>query len=113
MGLGDAQRRGWNAAGTLAYDVRENRLLYEEAQVTYNTDCCGFSAQYRRINVGLRDETQLFISFQFIQLFVYLEVVIIWYWMQRRSPLYERRAELAPGPSRSDSSCVDNLELFC
>ena len=36
-----------------------------------------------------------------------------WYWMQRRSPLYERRAELALGPSRSDSSSVDNLELFC
>jgi len=35
-----------------------------------------------------------------------------WYWMQCRSPLYERRAELAPGPPRSDSSCVDNSELF-
>jgi LPS-assembly protein len=63
LGLGNAQRRGWNAAGTVAYDVREQKLLYEEAQVTFNTDCCGFSAQYRRINVGLRDETQLFISF--------------------------------------------------
>jgi LPS-assembly protein len=63
LGLGDAQRRGWNTAGTVAYDVRQNKLLYEEAQVTYNTDCCGFSAQYRRINVGLRDETQLFIAF--------------------------------------------------
>jgi LPS-assembly protein len=63
LGLGNAQHRGWNAAGTVAYDVREAKLLYEEAQVTYNTDCCGFSAQYRRINVGLRDETQLFIAF--------------------------------------------------
>jgi len=63
LGLGDPQHRGWNAAGSVAYDVRQNKALYETAQITYNTDCCGFSAEYRRINVGLRDETQFFVAF--------------------------------------------------
>ena len=27
-------------------------------QVTYNTDCCGFSVEYHRYNVGIRDEGQ-------------------------------------------------------
>jgi len=63
VGLGDSQHRGWSAASSVAYDVRQDKLLYETLQVTYNTDCCGFSAEYRRINVGLRDETQFFVAF--------------------------------------------------
>jgi LPS-assembly protein len=63
VGFGDPQRRGWNAATSVAYDVRKNYLQYMTTQVTYNTDCCGLSAEYRRLNAGVRDETQIYISF--------------------------------------------------
>ncbi len=63
VGFGDPQHRGWNAATTVAYDVVENYLQYMVAQVTYNTDCCGLSFEYRRFHAGLRDESQYYISF--------------------------------------------------
>ncbi len=63
VGFGDPQHRGWNAATSVAYDVRQNQLLYMTTQVTYNTDCCGLSLEYRRLNAGVRDETQFYISF--------------------------------------------------
>lgn len=63
VGFGDPQHRGWNAATSVAYDVKQNYLQYMTTQVTYNTDCCGLSVEYRRINAGLRDETQFYISF--------------------------------------------------
>jgi len=31
--------------------------------VTYNTDCCGISVEYRRFNVGVRDDTEYRIAF--------------------------------------------------
>jgi len=67
-GFGDPQHRGWNAGIDVAYDYRENVLQYTTTQVTYNTDCCGFSVQYRRINVGIRDETRLYFSFSLANL---------------------------------------------
>jgi len=63
VGIGDPQRRGWNVASSMAYDVRQDFLQYAGAQVTYNTDCCGFNVEYRRIHAGLRDETQISWSF--------------------------------------------------
>jgi LPS-assembly protein len=60
---GDAQHRGWNAGVDINYDYRLGRLAYATAQVTYNTDCCGFSVQLRRINYGIRDETVPTFSF--------------------------------------------------
>ncbi len=62
-GIGDAQHRGWNGQGSVAYDIRQNQLQYAALQLTYNTDCCGFNVEYRRINAGLRDETYLSWSF--------------------------------------------------
>jgi LPS-assembly protein len=38
-------------------------MQYSQTQVTYNTDCCGFSVQYRRFNLGVRDESQFRVSF--------------------------------------------------
>lgn len=67
-GFGDPQHRGWNAGIDVAYDYRENLLQYMTTQVTYNTDCCGFSVQYRRINVGIRDETKYYFSFSLANL---------------------------------------------
>ena len=51
-GFGDPQHRGWNAGVQGIYDYRQQQLLQYTTQVTYNTNCCGFSVQYFRINVG-------------------------------------------------------------
>ena len=63
VGFGDPQHRGWNAATSVAYDMKQNYLQYMTTQVTYNTDCCGLTVEYRRINAGIRDESQIYISF--------------------------------------------------
>ena len=62
-GYGNTNRKGWNAAGLIDLDLLLNRTLYEFIQGSYNTDCCGFSLQLRRINVGIRDENQYLFSF--------------------------------------------------
>src|ERR1035441_9595132 len=59
----DTNHRGWNAAVDFIYDYRQQVLLYTTTQLTYNTDCCGLSVQYRRYNVGIRDETLEYFSF--------------------------------------------------
>ena len=38
-------------------------MAFSTTQVTYNTDCCGLSLQYRRINIGTRDESQIRVAF--------------------------------------------------
>ena len=58
VGWGDANHRGWNAGFDTVYDYRVGTIQYGIFQVTYNTDCCGWSAQYRVINIGIRNETQ-------------------------------------------------------
>jgi LPS-assembly protein len=67
-GYGASNRRGWNVAGTATYDLNANRLLYEFAQVSYNTNCCGFNVQLRRINVGIRDDLEYMYSFSLANL---------------------------------------------
>ncbi|HLW76347.1 MAG TPA: LPS assembly protein LptD [Bryobacteraceae bacterium] len=57
FGYGNPNSRGWNFGGTLNYDYLKGQTLFWEAQATKNTDCCGFSVQYRRIAVGLRGES--------------------------------------------------------
>jgi LPS-assembly protein len=64
VGYGSNLRRGFNAVYSLTYDYIKNQLLYTTVQASYNTDCCGFSAQYQRINFGVRDEAQWRVSFQ-------------------------------------------------
>ena len=63
IGWGDPNHRGWNAGFDTIYDYHLGYLQYGTAQVTYNTDCCGLSVQYRRLNFGIRDETQFLVSF--------------------------------------------------
>ncbi len=60
---GSTNRKGWNAAGLFDYDLLLNRRLYEFVQASYNTNCCGFSLQLRRFNLGIRDENQYLFSF--------------------------------------------------
>ncbi len=62
-GFGDPNHRGWNAAVNAVYDYRLGVLQFATTQVTYNTDCCGISVQYRRFNFGTRDENQFRLSF--------------------------------------------------
>jgi LPS-assembly protein len=46
---GDFNRRGWNVAVANIYDYRQKNFLYTISQITYNTDCCGFSVEWRRL----------------------------------------------------------------
>lgn len=63
VGIGNDNRRGWNAAFNAIYDFREHVMQYATTQVTYNTDCCGFSVQYRRFSFGTRNENQFRVAF--------------------------------------------------
>jgi LPS-assembly protein len=63
VGFGDANRRGWNAGFTGVYDYSLGSVQYATTQVTYNTDCCGVSVQYRRFNFGTRNENQFRVAF--------------------------------------------------
>ncbi len=63
VGYGDVNRRGWNMAATAIYDVRLASMQYAITQVTYNTDCCGLSLQYRRFSFGTRNENQFRLAF--------------------------------------------------
>ena len=67
-GYGSANRRGWNAAAIFTRDLLLSRSLFEFVQTSYNTDCCGFSFQLRRINFGIRDDNQYLFSFSLANL---------------------------------------------
>ncbi len=62
-GIGNENRRGWNAGFAMYYDYKQSILQYEATQITYNTDCCGFSIQYRRFAFGTRNENQFRVAF--------------------------------------------------
>src|SRR5207302_1344702 len=63
FGLGRPNRKGWNGAFNAYYDYKRQILASSTAQVTYNTDCCGISVEYRRFNIGTRDDTQYGVAF--------------------------------------------------
>jgi LPS-assembly protein len=63
VGYGNSQHRGWNAAFSSVYDFYQGRMQYMTSQVTYNTDCCGLSVQFRRFNLITRFENQFEVSF--------------------------------------------------
>ncbi len=61
--FGNFNRRGWNAAIRTNYDYRQALFIYNASQVSYNTDCCGFSVEWRRFAIGpTRDENQFRIA---------------------------------------------------
>jgi LPS-assembly protein len=45
------------AAFGVYYDLLKGAMVFSQLQVTYNTDCCGLSVQYLRVNLGTRDES--------------------------------------------------------
>ena len=63
VGYGNPRSKGWNYGFQMFYDYRQSKVLFWDAQGTYNTDCCGISSQYRRLHYGLRDENQFLVSF--------------------------------------------------
>ena len=63
FGIGNENRRGWNAAFSAIYDFRVGVMQFATTQVTYNTDCCGWSVQYRRFSLGTRNENQFRLAF--------------------------------------------------
>lgn len=54
LGLGNESKRGWNMGLYAVYDYSLGILQYVNTQMTYNTECCAFSGQYRRFNFGAR-----------------------------------------------------------
>lgn len=62
-GLGAENRRGWSVGYTGVYDYRLARMQFATTQVSYNSDCCGLSVQYRRFGFGTRNENQYLVSF--------------------------------------------------
>jgi LPS-assembly protein len=64
IGYGNDTKKGWNYGASVFYDYRKSLLQYTQAQVTYNTDCCGLSVQFRRIEIiGARNENQFRVAF--------------------------------------------------
>jgi LPS-assembly protein len=63
FGYGDPNRRGWNYAVSGVYDYKLGFLEFATSQVTYNTDCCGFSIEYARNHYGLRDDSVYRVAF--------------------------------------------------
>ncbi len=61
-GYGGANRKGWNGLGIIDFDALLGRRLFDLFEVTYNTNCCGFSFQLRNYNLGIRNENQYFFS---------------------------------------------------
>ena len=50
--MGNTNRKGWNAAASVDYDALLDRRLFDFFQVSYNTDCCGFSMESVRTFLG-------------------------------------------------------------
>ena len=64
VAVGNQNRKGWNAAVNVFYDLDRDILDFATTEITYNTDCCGISVEYRRYNFGgVRDDTQYRLSF--------------------------------------------------
>jgi LPS-assembly protein len=61
--FGQENRRGWSAGSLTVYDFTRSTMIFNQAQVTYNTDCCGWSVQYRRFGFGNRNENQFRVAF--------------------------------------------------
>lgn len=63
VGLGQESRRGWNGGFFALYDYQTRALQFANTQVTYNTNCCAYSFQFRRLNFGARNENQFRVAF--------------------------------------------------
>ncbi len=60
---GGDNHRGFNYGFSTFYDYRLGQFQFMQSQVTYNTDCCGFSVQFRRFGFASRPENQFRVAF--------------------------------------------------
>jgi LPS-assembly protein len=60
---GQENRRGWSSGFMANYDYRRGVMQFVQTQITYNTDCCGWSVQFRRFGLGIRNENQFRAAF--------------------------------------------------
>ena len=59
IGYGDLNRRGWNSAFGMNYDVTQRFFQNQVIQVSYNGSCCGLGFEFRRLALGsVRSENQ-------------------------------------------------------
>ena len=63
IGVGRQDQRGWSAGFSTVYDFREARFQFATTQVGYNSDCCGFSVQFRRLSYGIANYNQFRVAF--------------------------------------------------
>jgi LPS-assembly protein len=63
VGWGNQNRRGWSAGFQAVYDFRTSQMQFATTQVSYNSECCGISVQYRRFGFGTRNENQFRVAF--------------------------------------------------
>ncbi len=64
IGYGALARPGLSAAASGGFDLNRHTLEYSAVQANYNFDCCGFTVEYRRYELGsIRDESQESFSF--------------------------------------------------
>ncbi|HET8925411.1 MAG TPA: LPS assembly protein LptD [Candidatus Acidoferrum sp.] len=64
FGYGSLNRKGFNAAAGVSYDITNGVLQNQLAQVSYNGGCCGLAVEYRRIALGqVRNENQFRLAF--------------------------------------------------
>jgi LPS-assembly protein len=64
MGHGSPSKPGLSAAANVGYDLHQHSLEYAAVQTSYNSNCCGFSVEYRRYNLGvIRNESEESFSF--------------------------------------------------
>lgn len=63
VGWGNLNSKGWNVAMSTVYDLHLDQQEFAIAQVTYNTDCCGFSVEWRRTNFGVVNDTTYRVAF--------------------------------------------------
>ena len=63
LGYGSTNRQGFNAAAQVFYDFLKNEVTNSIYQFSYNTNCCGFTLELRRVNNVIRDDNQYLFSF--------------------------------------------------
>jgi LPS-assembly protein len=61
---GSPGKRGFSGAGAVGYDENLRVVQYGAMQASYNWDCCGITAEYRRFSLGrVRNENQYRFTF--------------------------------------------------
>jgi LPS-assembly protein len=62
-GYGQVNRPGFSVGFLMNYDYIQSVMQFAQTQVSYNTDCCGWSVQFRRLGIGARSENQYRFAF--------------------------------------------------